>query len=437
MSFQGRVSRPFRLLSIATLMFGGVALIVSWGTFPPRFTAELALLLVAAMLSENFAFSLPAFSVSLSYPLTMGAIVLAGPAAAGAVAVVCSTNYEELRAHRPTSVVLFNLGQLVFITTVGAWVYVLLGGRVLATPTGGYAALSSADFPHILVPMLATAGVCALGNMLITSFGVSLLQGISFRRLLESMAAFAPTQVAMAFVGYLLAQVMAINLWALPLFVFPLVVARQLYQRYTTLRAAYGDTVRSLVGALEAKDPYTRGHSERVAEYAVAIGTALGVDERVREQLEYAALLHDLGKLSIPAAVLTKPRRLSSEEYQAMQMHPAVGESMVLRVPPLKELAEFIRHHHERWDGEGYPDGVAGEHIPLLARILTVADSYDAMTTNRAYRRAMSHKEACEQLEECSGSQFDPDVVARFLSSEVRATMTDIDRVSATGPEEP
>lgn len=385
---------------------------------PPVLTAQLALLLVAAVLSENFAFSLPAFSVSLSYPLTMGAIVLAGPAAAGLVAVVCSTNYEEIRSRRPASVVLFNLGQLVFVATAGAWVYVLLGGRVLGLPSGTYMPLQPSDFPRILVPMLATAVVCALGNMLITSFGVSLLQRLPFRSLLVSMSAFAPTQVALAFVGYLLAQVMAINLLALPLFAFPLLVARQLYQRYSTLKAAYADTVRSLIGALEAKDPYTRGHSERVARYAVMIGAEMGVDDRTREQLEYAALLHDLGKLRIPADVLTKPDGLSAAELQAMRLHPAAGASMVLRVPPLKELAEYVRHHHERYDGEGYPDGVAGSDIPLVARILAVADAYDAMTTNRAYRRAMTHDAAKEQLVLCSGTQFDPDVVSHFLTSE-------------------
>lgn len=417
MNERQRVSRPFLLLSASMVLAGSTALVYSWARMPPVLTAQLALLLVAALLSENFAFSFPAFSVSLSYPLTMGAIVLAGPAAAGLVAVVSSTNYQEIRSRRPPSVILFNLGQLVFVTCSGAWVYTLLGGRVMWSAHRGYVPLSSFEFPRMLVPLLATAIVCALGNMLITSFGVSLLQHLPFERLLVALASFAPTQVALAFVGYLLAQVMAINLLALPLFVFPLLVARQLYQRYTTLREAYADTVRSLVGALEAKDPYTRGHSERVARYAAMIGSAMGLDKRIEERLEYAALLHDLGKLQLPATILTKPSSLSLEEFQAVRKHPAVGSDMVTRVPPLKDLADFVRYHHERYDGNGYPDGVKGEDIPLVARILAVADAYDAMTTTRAYRPAMSQEDAIRELLACSGSQFDPGVVSHFVQA--------------------
>ena len=169
------------------------------------------------------------------------------------------------------------------------------------------------------------------------------------------------------------------------------------------------------MGALEAKDPYTKGHSERVAGYAGQIGRGLGMNSRSCERLEYAALLHDLGKLALPQALLTKPMALSELEQCEMREHPLTGAAMVGRIRPLSELATCVRAHHERFDGLGYPAGIAGEEIPLEARILAVADSYDAMTTTRAYRRALEPETAIDELASGGGSQFDPQVVAAFL----------------------
>lgn len=412
------VASPFVLLAVAALAVGVACLVASFLSMPIVVTPELTLLLVAALLYENFAFSLPSFSVSLSYPLTIGAIILGGPAAAGVVAAVSSTNYGEFRAHRPISVIAYNLGQLVTITSFGAWTYFALDGRVLLTGASQYMPLGVADFPRILVPMIATATVCALGNLLLTAIGVAVLQTRTFRELALAMAPFVPTQIALAFVGYLIAQVLAISLVGLPLFVFPLMVARQLYQRYSGLREAYADTVRSLVGALEAKDPYTRGHSERVAKYAVAIGNRMQMDPRIIDQIERAALLHDLGKLAIPRTLLVKPGKLSHSEMLTIREHPDVGARMIERVPHLRELAGFVRYHHERFDGAGYPCGVSGSGIPAVARVLAVADSYDAMTSTRAYRPAMNADRAMQELVSGSGSQFDPAVVNAFMRIE-------------------
>jgi HD-GYP domain-containing protein (c-di-GMP phosphodiesterase class II) len=226
-----------------------------------------------------------------------------------------------------------------------------------------------------------------------------------------------------------MAQVLAINPIALPLFVAPLVVAQQLYSRYAALKSAYVDTVRSLVGALEAKDPYTRGHSERVAEYAAGIGAALGLDSRSQERLAYAALLHDLGKLEVPSRVLTKPGRLDYDETEAIRGHPARGAEMVSRIPPLRDLAEFVRLHHEWYGGGGYPKGLDSKDIPQSALILAVADCYDAMTTTRAYRPAMPREAAVAELIRCAGTQFDPVIVRAFIEARIGAT----DAVAADG----
>ena len=415
------VSGPFLLFSYTVFVAGVLALALSWAFMPAQLTLQLVLLVVAAVVLENFALWLPAYSVSLAYPLAMGAIVLAGPSAAGLVAVVCSVNFEDFRTKTPIYSVAYNVGQLALATSVAGWAYVMLGGRVLYSGQGFYQPLQASDFPSLLVPMTVAAVACAAVNIPLTAVYGSLRGGASFGSQLLSMMAFVPTQVALAFVGYLMAQILAINPLALLLFVAPLVVAQQLYARYAALKSAYVDTVRSLVGALEAKDTYTRGHSERVATYASEIGTALGLDSRSQERLVYAALLHDLGKLAVPSHVLTKPGRLDDQETEFIRDHPARGAAMVSRIPPLRDLAEFVRLHHEWYGGGGYPSGLDSGRIPQVSLILAVADCYDAMTTTRAYRAAMPHEAAVAELIRCAGTQFDPEIVRVFIEARVGA----------------
>lgn len=411
------VTRPFRVFSAIIFSLGLLFFAYSWTVRPAQPTVELLLLVVAALLAENFAFTLPKYSVSLAYPLTIAAIALSGPAAAGLVAALVSTNYNELRARRPLSIILFNTGQLVFITTAGAWAYV---GLARACGLGdGNVPWSLARFPVVLIPMLAVAVVCGAGNLLLTATAASIFRSEPLGVLLLGMTAFVPTQIALAFVGFLVAQVLAINVLALPLFIAPLAVARQLYQRYAGLKEAFVDTVRSLVGALEAKDPYTRGHSERVSEYAAALGTALGLSPRDIERLEYAALLHDLGKLAIPSSILVKPGRLEEQEMALIREHPARGSEMIGRIPPLRDLAVAVAQHHECYDGGGYPSHIGGNDLALSARILAVADAFDAMTSTRAYRPALTRTQAVGELISQAGTQFDPEVVRLFIDARV------------------
>lgn len=411
-----RTPLPFLWLSGAVFATGIICLALSWAFFPPAFTLPLLLVIVGAALSELFAFSFPIFSVSMAYPLAMSAALLGGPTAACLVAAVSSVSPSDIRRRRPLSIILFNVGQLLLSTALGGWFYVLLGGRTLGVGAV-YQPLVSSDFPAALVGMLAAAVACSAVNLVATSLGVSTYQSRDFRQVFSDAAAFVPTQIPLAFVGFLMAQVMAINAFALPLFIFPLVISQQLYQRYTGLKEAYVDTVRSLVAALEEKDPYTRGHSERVATYATAIGASMRLDSKSLERLEYAALLHDLGKLALPRELLTKQDRLNLAELALMREHPANAARMIERIPPLRELAVLVTQHHERFDGAGYPLGIGGESIHVLARVLAVADSYDAMTTDRAYRPALTHQCAVAELIAGAGSQFDPDVVRTFIAA--------------------
>ena len=170
-----------------------------------------------------------------------------------------------------------------------------------------------------------------------------------------------------------------------------------------------------LSGAIEARDPYTRGHSARVTALAEAIAQRLGWSEERLDSLRVGGPLHDIGKLAISDEVLRKEGRLDDHELAEIREHPKIGAKLLLRVAALREAIPYVLYHHERWDGTGYPSGKAGEEIPLEARVLAIADAFDAMTSDRPYRRALTREQALAEVERCSGTQFDPRVAAVFL----------------------
>lgn len=174
-------------------------------------------------------------------------------------------------------------------------------------------------------------------------------------------------------------------------------------------------TTLALAKTIEYKDPYTRGHCERVMEYSDTLAVKIGLSEEDRKRLRYACILHDIGKIGIPGRILDKPGRLTEEEYEIVKRHPILGEELVKHVPFLREIAFLIRWHHERWDGKGYPDGLRGYEIPLEDRIMAIADAFDAMTSDRPYRKALSMKEAMEEIRRGMGGQFDPVLASEFL----------------------
>jgi len=186
----------------------------------------------------------------------------------------------------------------------------------------------------------------------------------------------------------------------------------RLYEQQATM---FLGTISSLIRALDAKDPYTRGHSDRVAALARQLARTAGLGEKTAERYHIAGLLHDVGKIGVPEAVLCKPGRLTDEEFGCIMRHPEIGFRILDGVPGMEDLLPGVMHHHERYDGKGYPSGLAGEDIPLIARVLCLADTFDAMSSNRAYRSAMTRDTVLAEIAKCAGSQFDPELAPMFV----------------------
>jgi putative nucleotidyltransferase with HDIG domain len=174
------------------------------------------------------------------------------------------------------------------------------------------------------------------------------------------------------------------------------------------------NTLQSLVAAIEARDRYTQQHSQRVTQLAVGIAEEMGCTQEEIDTIKFAGILHDIGKISVSDAILLKKGKLTEEETKVIQTHPLIGEKILRPLGLLPAEKAIVRHHHERWDGKGYPDGLVKEEVPLLARIIAVVDSYDAMTSNRPYRLARNDGKALDELVRCSGTQFDKDIVEAF-----------------------
>lgn len=185
---------------------------------------------------------------------------------------------------------------------------------------------------------------------------------------------------------------------------------------YDRQRLTFIGTVKALSAAIDAKDQYTRGHSERVAMLSAMLAERVGYSSEAAERIRISGLVHDVGKIGVPEAVLCKPARLTDAEFELIKRHPTIGHEIIKDIPDLHDLLPGVLHHHERWDGNGYPAGIAGEAIPHMARIMALADTFDAMSSNRAYRSGLPREKVLAEFRRCAGTQFDPELVEPFLS---------------------
>ncbi len=192
-------------------------------------------------------------------------------------------------------------------------------------------------------------------------------------------------------------------------------INEQLAESNEKLEQAYLDMIQTLRYTVEAKDPYTRGHSDRVSEYAVLIGEKIDLSGEQIKTLQVGGLFHDIGKIGIPDSILLKKEKLTNDEYSEIKNHPSIGAHILGSATIFKDIIPIVKHHHERFDGKGYPNGLSGEQIPILARITAIADTFDAMTSKRSYRNALDLEIVKEEIARCSGTQFDPKFAKIFI----------------------
>jgi HD-GYP domain-containing protein (c-di-GMP phosphodiesterase class II) len=232
-------------------------------------------------------------------------------------------------------------------------------------------------------------------------------------------------------VGILAALVYETAPFLMPFLILPAVTTYLAFEMIHRLQRQTQEAMIAMADAIDQRDPYTADHSRRVAELATQIAEAHGMNERDIERIRLASRMHDIGKIGIGNDVLHKNGKLSDAEWEIMRSHPAIGEQLLKPYRQFRHETALVRHHHERWDGRGYPDGLRGKAIPLGARIIAVADSYDAMTTSRPYRAALSRQVAVNEIRDGAVTQFDPQVVASFLQ-----VMDEASRVRSIGGDE-
>ena len=363
--------------------------------------------LIISILSEYIPVSLPAGGViTVSFPVNFVIILVYGPALAmifEVVSVIWTIFREKESWYKPV----FNSAQYSLSSGLAGMVYVFSGGAVGAQ-----------NFINYIIPAMLCALTYCLVNSILVATVIALDSGMSLGKVYRiNIKEVLPSYLAEAPMGFIMAIIyVQIGILGILLFFFPLLLARQSFELYTRMRKIYLDTIRTLAATIDAKDPYTHGHSERVSHLAVQLAKKLDFADTEIEYLEYAAILHDIGKIGIEDRILGKKDRLTEQEYEKIKEHPVIGASIIESIEFLKKCSKIVLHHHERYDGKGYPHGLKGEEIPRASRLLAVVDSYDAMNSDRPYRKKLSKDDILEELEREAGKQFDPVIVKIFIS---------------------
>ncbi|WP_405750371.1 HD-GYP domain-containing protein [Streptomyces sp. NBC_00012] len=369
------------------------------------------------------------------FPLLLAAAFLLPPAAAALVAVPGSL---VGRVERPpfTARRVWRAAQLAVTVWAASSVHGLSGGTATLGGSG-----TGPDLPYAILPACAAALAFSL---VLTVLDGSILVAAERLPLRRAWSGLLPRSLGPHLVHGLAGLMMAV-LWRGPygplsalIVLLPMYISCWVFAQYHREHAVHRATIRALVQAVDIKDTYTRGHSERVGRASVLIARELGMDPGRLEVVRFAGILHDVGKLGVPTRVLRKDGPLTSEERQVIELHPEYGHEIVRGIGFLGEARAAILHHHERLDGSGYPYGLSGREIPEFARVVAVADAFDAMTSTRSYRRGRPVPAALEELKRCAGTQFDPQMVralARGLERHGWSAVTTAG--TAAGPEVP
>ncbi len=365
--------------------------------------------------------------VSVSIAPIVASMVLGGPVAAGWVAALGTTELRELRGRVPWYGTLFNHAGLVLPAIAGGLCLELVRGP-------------SSEIAISFVATMVGAVVFFLSNVLITAAAVGLRHGQDIRVVVVGdTRAYMANLFALAPLAWLMAQIYTLpngaGVWATLLFGLPLWTTRVAHHRFVEMREMFTQTIGALAEAVDKRDPFTSKHSQNVKNIAVDIGREMRVGESELEALEWGGLLHDVGKIGVPDRVLLKQERLTRDERMLMNAHPVKGAEIIAPVTKLAPELPIIRHHHEWYNGSGYPDRLMGDEIPKLARILHVADAFEAMTAARPYRMTpLTAEQAIAELRKFAGIQFDPTMVDAFVRTKWADGAADPGRAFAPRP---
>ena len=347
--------------------------------------------------------------VSVSAAPVIASLVLGGPFAGAIVALIGTTDSREIRGEVPWYGTLFNHSSVVLSVVLGGVAFEIIRGSA-----------KGSGLPTELIAfggLLIGSAILYILNGALAVLAVSLRTGTPARTVwAQDLGGIAANLIGLAPLSWLMAQIFmlpnGVGWWATPLFVVPLFTTRLAYHRYVETRELFEQTIGALANAVDARDKYTRGHSNRVSFIAERMCRVMKLPEPEIEKIKWAGLLHDVGKIGIRDNILLKEGPLDREERILMNQHPTIGAEIVAPARQLSDEAPLIRAHHEWMNGSGYPDGVEALDIPLGARILTIADAYEAMTSSRPYRKTpLSHEIAIAELEKYSGIQFDENIV--------------------------
>lgn len=391
------------------IILGMIVLLVSFPTELDRkvLTGFLVFALLA-FISEAFPVDVgPQSSASVAIAFHVGAIVLFKPEIAILVAVIGS-GLIDLVDRKPIYKLLFNMSQYALCVGGSAVVYRMIAGEA--------ATALRIDLIELFPALVLMIFTYLIINVTLVSIAIALSMGLSpFDIWLISYKGSSFQFFALGPMGVLIALVYHHQPVGIVLLGLPLVLARVALQNYVQLQSETMQTIETLADVIDKGDPHTFQHSQRVSEYAIQLARRLNLPEVDVQLIGSAARIHDLGKVTIPTNILQKSGKLTPEEFEIVKAHPAEGAKLVENLSLYQQGLDLILHHHERFDGNGYPSGLRGNSIPLGARIICVVDAFDAMTSDRPYRKAMSVDAAILELKRGMQTQFDPDVVTAFI----------------------
>lgn len=341
--------------------------------------------------------------MTVVFPIRMAAIVLAGPWSVVLTALVALVAY--VRGGRPIVKRVFNAAQFAIAAWLAGIAYTLLGGHV--------GPVDSETFLGSVLPFAVAALVYYVVNTFLVSVVITLTGPVGYGEFWrQAMRPLTTTYLGYGPVGMLLAVLWSeIGVFAAVIALGPMFIGRWALTQSVAERDVQDSALRTFARAVETKDFYTRGHSERVSKLVGLMGREVGMPEERVALLSYAGLLHDIGKIRVPTHILQKAGPLTRDEFGAIQLHPVYGQAMMRDVSFLDDVLPGILHHHERFDGGGYPMGLAGADIPEFARIISAADALDSMTSTRSYRSATTVEDALAEIRRGAGTQFDPQMV--------------------------